>query len=64
MAKIDDIMLKFIIPHGKTFLTIENLAGSKDVGGINYAHIVLHCAIMFIRNVLYYVKHRVQFSLR
>ena len=58
MAKVDDSMLKFVGPHGKTFLTIENFAGSKDVGGINYAHIVLHCAIMFIRNALCYVKHR------
>ena len=52
MGRIDDVMLKFVVPHGKTFLTIERLAASKDMGGINYAHIVLHCNIMLLRNVL------------
>ena len=58
MAKIDNELLRFVVPHGKTFLTVENLAANKDMGGINYAHIVLHSSIMFLRNVLNYVKLR------
>ena len=60
MGKIDNIMLKFVVPHGKTFLTIENLAASKDMGGIDFAHIVLHCNIMLLRNVLNYVNLKKQ----
>ena len=52
---INNMMLKFFVPHGKTFLSIDNLATNKEFGGIECAHIVLHCSIMLIRNVLKYV---------
>ena len=50
------MLVRFIVPHGKTFLNIDNLAAHTDMGGIKCAHIVLHSSIMYLRNVLNYIK--------
>ena len=55
-SKIEDRMVKFIVPHGKTFLTIKELSARRDMGGIDLANIVLHCNIMLVRNVIQYIK--------
>ena len=47
--KINDTLLRFIVPHKKTFLKVENLAARKTLGGIGLANINLHCNIMLIR---------------
>ena len=57
--KIDKRLLKFIVPHGKTFLTVNNLSAGWSHGGIGLVNINLHCKIMLLRNVMYYLKHRV-----
>ena len=56
--KIDDRLLRFAVPHKKTFLKIANLAAKRDMGGFGLAHITLHSDIMLTRNVLEYMKNR------
>ena len=58
--KIDNRMLGFVVPHKKTFLTIDNLSARRSLGGIALANINLHCEIMLIRNVMFYMKQRDQ----
>ena len=58
--KINDTLLRFIVPHKKTFLKVENLAARKTLGGIGLANINLHCNIMLIRSVMFYLKQRDQ----
>ena len=50
--------MRFVVPHKKTFLNIQNFAAKRDMGGIGIAHITLHSDIMLMRNVLIYMKHR------
>ena len=56
--KIDDRLLRFVVPHKKTFLKIHNFAAKKDMGGFGFAHITLHNDIMLTRNVLLYMFNR------
>ena len=56
--KIDDSLLRFVVPHKKTFLKVANFAAIRDMGGFGLAHITLHSDIMLIRNVLIYMKNR------
>ena len=56
--KIDNRLLRFVVPHKKTFLKVTNFAAKKDMGGFGLAHITLHSDIMLIRNVLSYMRNK------
>ena len=58
--KVNDMLIKFVVPHKKTFLKVENLAARKTLGGIGLANIILHCNIMLVRNVMFYMKQKDQ----
>ena len=58
--KINNSLLKFVVPHKKTFLKVENLAAGKHLGGIGLANVILHCNVMLIRNVMFYLKAKVE----
>ena len=57
-GKISKRMLRYIVPHTKTFLTTEVLAANKNMGGIGLANINLHSDIMLVRNVMFFIKQR------
>ena len=59
-GKINDALISFVVPHKKTFLKVENLAARKNLGGIGLANINLHCNIMLVRNVMFYMKQRAE----
>ena len=58
--KINDTLIRFVVPHKKTFLKVENLAARKTLGGVGLANINLHCNIMLVRSVMHYMKQRDQ----
>ena len=58
--KIDNKLLRFIVPHGKTFLDVSNLSANFSFGGIGLANINLHCEVMLIRGVMFYLKNKIE----
>ena len=56
--KIDSRLIRFVVPHTKTFMKVEDLSANKLMGGMGLAHINLHCEIMLIRNVMSFMKKR------
>ena len=54
--KVDKRLLRFLVPHQKTFLTVEHFAAKRHMGGINFANVLLHNDIMLVRNVLQFIK--------
>ena len=59
-TKIDDRLLKLVVPHKKTFLNVQNLCARISMGGIGLADVNLHCDVMIIRGIMAYLKQRLE----
>ena len=57
-TKVNERLLKFVIPHGRTFLDVNDLSARISMGGIAIANVNLHCDIMIIRSVMAYLKQK------
>ena len=56
--KIDKLLLKFIVPHEKTFMDLFDFAAPKNLGGYGIDHITLHCSLFLLRPVISYIKSK------
>ena len=57
--KIDERLIRFVIPHNKTSLKVKDLCAKRSMGGISLANINLHCDVMLIRSIMSYLKQKV-----
>jgi len=55
---IEDALLKFVVPHRKTFLKICDFALPRSMGGYSIDDVVLHASLFLLRDVFSYVKKK------
>ena len=58
--KIDDQMVKFMVPHGKTFLTAMDFSLPRRFGGYihNTSNVLLHLDLCYIKPIMQYVSEK------
>ena len=58
-AKINDQIVRFMVPHGKTLLTVDDFSMPRKFGGYNVSNVVLHLDLCFIKPIMQYVNEKV-----
>ena len=53
-AKINDQIVRFMVPHGKTLLTVDDFSMPRKFGGYNVSNVVLHLDLCFIKPIINY----------
>ena len=54
--KVNDIMVKFVVPHRKTFLKMEDFCLARSMGGYEIDHIVAHAQLFILQPIVKYVQ--------
>ena len=57
--KINDMLISFVVPHRKTFMTVTDFSLPRHFGGYSISNIVLHLNLCFIKPIMQYMKERV-----
>ena len=56
--KINDMLIRFIIPHRRTILTVEDLSLPRHFGGYGISNIVLHLNLCLLKPIIKYMQER------
>ena len=57
--KINDMLLRFIIPHRRTILSVQDLSLPRKYGGYGISNIVLHVNLCLLKPIMAYMQERV-----
>ena len=57
--KINDMLVSFIVPHKRTFMTALDFSLPRQFGGYGISNIVLHLKLCFIKPIMQYMKEKV-----
>lgn len=57
---IDRLLLRFIVPHQQSTMSLYDFAAQKSDGGYGFDHISLHASLFLLRPVILYIRCRAE----